>query len=103
MHNRDTVANYFAWQAELFKHHARGTIVDHGSGTGGLANALIDAGYGSRVVALEPDSQLSAVLREWFAGVQRASVSEGTIEHYSEQTGHRAWIWSCPERDRAHR
>lgn len=87
MHNRDTVANYFAWQADLFKHHARGTIVDHGSGTGGLANALLDAGYGQRVVAVEPDPQLSAVLRERFAGEPRASVTQGTLEQYLEQHG----------------
>jgi SAM-dependent methyltransferase len=87
MHNRDTVANYFAWQAELFKDYARGAIIDHGSGTGGLANALMHAGYGTSVVAVEPDKQLAAVLRQRFADVPGARVSEGTLDDYLAQHG----------------
>jgi SAM-dependent methyltransferase len=81
MHNREEIVNYFAWQAELFEDYARGTIIDHGAGTGGLASALLQAQSGE-VVALEPDPQLVAVLREKFFGHPHASVFAGTLDDY---------------------
>ncbi len=81
MHNRDEIVNYFAWQAELFAGHARGTIIDHGAGTGGLTSALLAAGLG-RVVAVEPDPQLVALLHAKFDHVSDATVSAGTLDDY---------------------
>jgi len=81
MHNRDDIVNYFAWQAELFAGHARGTIIDHGAGTGGLSSALLAAKLGD-VVAVEPDPQLVEVLHAKFDGVAHASVSAGTLDDY---------------------
>jgi SAM-dependent methyltransferase len=81
MHNRDENVNYFAWQVALFASHARGTIIDHGAGTGGLSSALLAAHLGN-VVAVEPDPQLVDVLHAKFDGVPHASVSAGTLDDY---------------------
>ncbi len=81
MHNRDSVVNYFAWQAELFRAHAHGTIIDHGAGTGGLSSALLAAHLGN-VVAVEPDPQLVEVLHAKFDAVADATVSAGTLDDY---------------------
>jgi SAM-dependent methyltransferase len=81
MHNRDEIVNYFAWQADLFAGHARGTIIDHGAGTGGLSSALLAAHLG-QVVAVEPDPQLVAVLHAKFDGVTGVSISPGTLDDY---------------------
>lgn len=78
MHNRDEVRNYFAWQAGLFEGVARGTIIDHGAGTGGLSTALITAGH-DNVIAVEPDPQLVEVLHTKF-GADR--VFAGTLDDY---------------------
>ena len=78
LHNRDDVRNYFAWQAELFETFSRGTIIDHGAGTGGLSTALIDAGH-TDVVAVEPDPQLVDFLHSKF-GTER--VFAGTLDDY---------------------
>jgi SAM-dependent methyltransferase len=86
MHNRDEIVNYFAWQVELFGDYARGTIIDHGAGTGSLAKALIDAHAGT-VVAVEPDPTLVAVLRERFEGVADARVCAGTLDDYLAEHG----------------
>jgi SAM-dependent methyltransferase len=83
MHNRDEVRNYFAWQAALFEQFARGTIVDHGAGTGGLSTALIDAGH-TDVVAVEPDPQLVDFLHSKF-GTER--VFAGTLDDYLAMHG----------------
>ena len=82
MHNREEIVNYFAWQAELFAGHARGTIIDHGAGTGGLSGALVAAHAGDRVIALEPDPQLVEVLHDKFDAVPNASVFAGTLDDY---------------------
>jgi len=81
MHNREEVVNYFAWQVDLFRDFARGTIIDHGAGTGGLSSALVNAGIGS-VVAVEPDPQLVEVLHEKFDNVPTADVFAGTLDDY---------------------
>jgi SAM-dependent methyltransferase len=87
MASRDQAVNYFRWQVELFAGHARGTIIDHGAGTGGLMNALIEAKLGTEVVAVEPDPQLVEVLHGRFDHVAGASVCEGTLDHYLELHG----------------
>jgi SAM-dependent methyltransferase len=87
MTNRDQAVNYFHWQVELFKGHARGVVIDHGAGTGGLMNALLEAHVGTEVVAVEPDPQLVEVLHERFDAVPAASVCEGTLDHYLELHG----------------
>ena len=81
MHSRDEIVNYFAWQALLFKGYARGTIIDHGAGTGGLSAALLAAGAG-KVVAVEPDPQLVDVLHAKFDANPEASVFQGTLDDY---------------------
>jgi 2-polyprenyl-3-methyl-5-hydroxy-6-metoxy-1,4-benzoquinol methylase len=81
MHNRDEIQNYFAWQAELFAGHARGTIIDHGAGTGGLTSALLAAKLG-HVVAVEPDPQLVEVLHAKLDAVAEATVCAGTLDDY---------------------
>ncbi|MEO8702107.1 MAG: methyltransferase [Kofleriaceae bacterium] len=81
MATRDEVTNYFDWQVSLFRDIARGTIIDHGAGTGGLSHALLAAKSG-KVVALEPDSQLLEVLRERFDSNPAASVFAGTLDDY---------------------
>lgn len=86
MHNRDDIVNYFAWQVELFKGYARGTIIDHGAGTGGLSGALLAANAGT-VVALEPDPQLVDVLHDKFDAVPGASVFAGTLDDYLARHG----------------
>lgn len=86
MHNREEAVNYFAWQVDLFKDHTRGTIIDHGAGTGGLSNALLAASAGD-VIALEPDPQLVEVLREKFGSTPHASVFAGTLDDYLAANG----------------
>jgi SAM-dependent methyltransferase len=81
MQSRDEAVNYFAWQAELFAGYARGTIIDHGAGTGGLASALLAANAGE-VCAVEPDPQLVDVLRDKFGGRPHATVFPGTLDDY---------------------
>jgi len=81
MHSRDEIVNYFAWQALLFKGYARGTIIDHGAGTGGLSAALLAARAGS-VVAVEPDPQLVEVLHAKLDAVPEADVFQGTLDDY---------------------
>lgn len=81
MHNREEFQNYFAWQVELFKDFARGTIIDHGSGTGGLSSALLASNAG-KVIAVEPDSQLVEVLHEKFHNQANATVFAGTLDDY---------------------
>lgn len=92
MHNRDDIVNYFAWQVDLFKGYARGTIIDHGAGTGGLSGALLAANAGRsaiahRIVALEPDPQLVDVLHQKFDNVPAASVFAGTLDDYLAANG----------------
>lgn len=86
MHNRDDIVNYFAWQVDLFKGYARGTIIDHGAGTGGLSGALLAANAGT-VVALEPDPQLVEVLHDKFDATPSASVFAGTLDDYLARHG----------------
>lgn len=86
METRDSVVNYFAWQAGLFRDFAVGRVIDHGAGTGGLANALLAAQAGD-VTALEPDPQLVEVLRKRFAEVPHASVFAGTLDDYLAAQG----------------
>jgi SAM-dependent methyltransferase len=86
MHNRDDIVNYFAWQVELFRGYARGTIIDHGAGTGSLTSALLAARAGN-VVAIEPDPQLVDVLHEKFDAVPEATVCRGTLDDYLESHG----------------
>lgn len=81
MHNREEFVNYFAWQVELFKDFARGTIIDHGAGTGGLSGALLAANAGN-VIAVEPDPQLVALLHDKFDAHEKASVFAGTLDDY---------------------
>jgi predicted RNA methylase len=83
MHNRDEIRNYFAWQAALFEPIARGTIIDHGAGTGGLSTALLGAGHRD-VVSVEPDPQLVDVLNDKF-GPER--VFSGTLDDYLAKHG----------------
>jgi SAM-dependent methyltransferase len=78
MHNRDQVRNYFAWQVALFEGVTRGTIVDHGAGTGALSTALLAAGHRD-VLAVEPDPELLDVLRGRL-GAER--VFGGTLDDY---------------------
>lgn len=86
MHNREEIVNYFVWQAELFAHFARGTIIDHGAGTGGLSGALLAANAGN-VIAVEPDPQLVQVLHEKFNSNPSASVFAGTLDDYLAKYG----------------
>lgn len=81
MQSRDSFVNYFAWQVDLFKDFAHGTVIDHGAGTGGLSGALIAANAGN-VVAVEPDPQLVEVLHEKFDAVPNAKVFAGTLDDY---------------------
>jgi SAM-dependent methyltransferase len=82
MTNRDLAVNYFKWQVQLFKGYTRGTIIDHGAGTGGLTNALLAAHAGTEVIAVEPDPQLVEVLHERFDRTPEASVCNGTLDDY---------------------
>lgn len=81
MHNRDDAVNYFAWQAELFAPIARGRIVDHGAGTGGLTAALLDAGA-KEIIAVEPDPDLVAFLERRFERRPEVTVLAGTLDDY---------------------
>jgi SAM-dependent methyltransferase len=87
MTNRDLAVNYFRWQAQLFQGYTRGTIIDHGAGTGGLTNALLAAHAGTEIVAVEPDPQLVEVLHERFDHIASASVCAGTLDDYLAQHG----------------
>ncbi len=89
MENRDEATNYFAWQAELFKDHVKGTVIDHGAGTGGLTSAIHALGV-PKLVALEPDPQLTAVLRTKFppeGPTANVQVFEGTLDDYAAKAG----------------
>ncbi len=86
MTNRDEVTNYFAWQADLFRPYARGSVIDHGAGTGGLSSAMLGLDISS-LVALEPDPQLTAILREKFAARANVRVFEGTLDGFIEEGG----------------
>lgn len=87
METRDEAVNYFAWQADLFRDIAlRGRVIDHGAGTGGLTNALLEAGARD-VVALEPDPQLTEVLQRKFDGRDEVQVVCGTLDDYLAQHG----------------
>jgi trans-aconitate methyltransferase len=57
------------------------TLLDVGAGTG-VATRELFASYGSRVVALEPGSQLAAIARAALASEPRASLVESTFESY---------------------
>jgi SAM-dependent methyltransferase len=86
MHSRDEAVNYFAWQAGLFREIARGRIIDHGAGTGGLAGAMLAAGA-REVVALDPDPLLVAAMRERFVDRGEVSVFAGTLDDYLATNG----------------
>lgn len=81
MQTRDEIVHYFQWQASLFADHARGTIIDHGAGTGGLSSALLAAGA-EDVVAVEPDPQLVEVLHARFDANPKARVMAGTLDDF---------------------
>jgi SAM-dependent methyltransferase len=87
MANRDEIQNYFSWIVSLFRTHARGSVIDHGAGTGGLSAGLLAAGLGERVIAVEPDPQLVDFLHERFAGQARAEVFPGTLDDYIASHG----------------
>jgi SAM-dependent methyltransferase len=82
MTNRLEARNYFAWQAEMFRAWARGVVIDHGAGTGGLSAAMLDLGV-ARLIAIEPDPQLAALLRETFGARSDVQVMETTLEDYA--------------------
>jgi SAM-dependent methyltransferase len=86
MESRDEARNYFAWQADMFRPYARGTVIDHGAGTGGLSSAMLELPISS-LVALEPDPQLTAVLRHKFDARPDVRVFEGTLDGYIEEAG----------------
>ena len=86
MTNRDDIVNYFTWVVKLFQGYVRGTIIDHGAGTGSLSAALLGAHAGS-VIAVEPDPQLVEVLHERFDANPDATVFAGTLDDYIARHG----------------
>ena len=86
MSNRDDIVNYFTWVVALFKGYARGTIIDHGAGTGSLSAALLAAKAGS-VIAVEPDPQLVEMLHEKLDATPGATVFPGTLDDYIADHG----------------
>jgi SAM-dependent methyltransferase len=86
MESRNEAVNYFAWQADLFRDIARGRVIDHGAGSGGLTGALLDAGCHD-VVAVEPDPDLIAALEKKFAGRTGIQVFPGTLDDYLAKFG----------------
>jgi SAM-dependent methyltransferase len=86
METRNEAVNYFAWQADIFREIARGRIIDHGAGAGGLSIALLDAGARD-VVALEPDASLVSRLHQNLADRTGVRVFRGTLDDYLAEHG----------------
>lgn len=84
--HRDRIENYFAWLAGLFAPHFRGTVLDHGAGTGALSDALLAAGVGP-LIALEPDPTLCGVLEAKYRDQPRLRVFPGTLDEYLKAAG----------------
>ncbi|HTA88768.1 MAG TPA: methyltransferase domain-containing protein [Polyangiaceae bacterium] len=82
--HRDSIQNYFAWQARQFA--ASGKVLDHGAGSGALAVALLRQGVRS-LVALEPEAELAGQMRARFAGEPSVEVFQGTAEDYLKHAG----------------
>lgn len=83
--SRDEAPRYFAWMADLFAEAIAGDVLDHGAGTGALtARLLLRA---RRVVALEPEATLCALLSERFRSEPKLEVLRGTIETYLDERG----------------
>jgi SAM-dependent methyltransferase len=86
MDTRNEAVNYFAWQARLFRDIARGRVIDHGAGVGGLSIALLDAGC-LDVIALEPDPLLIEPLRKNISGRPHIDIFTGTLDDYLTEFG----------------
>jgi SAM-dependent methyltransferase len=82
---RDELRGYFGWLAELFGDALRGTVLDHGAGTGALSEAL--ERRAERVFALEPEPVLFAQLERRFARSAKVTPLCGTIEAYLNEQG----------------
>jgi SAM-dependent methyltransferase len=79
--------NYYAWLASCYAPHLGGRVLEHGSGTGLLSQAMLDGAAARRFVLTEPEAHLVDLLRERFRGRSEVEVFLGTIESYYERTG----------------
>ncbi len=78
--------NYYAWLTDTFAPYLRGTVIEHGSGSGTLASALLAGGIRPLILS-EPNEKLAEVLIKKFETQEGVSIFRGTLEHYLERVG----------------
>jgi len=78
--------NYYAWLSDTFAPYLRGTVIEHGSGRGTLASALLTGGVRPLILS-EPNEKLAAVLAKKFETQEGVTVFQGTLEHYLARVG----------------
>ena len=88
MSGRDEARGYFEWIVGLFGDALRGDVLDHGAGTGMLAERL--AARKNHVIALEPEAVLFDGLKERFATTPNVTLVHGTIDDYLARYGERS-------------
>jgi SAM-dependent methyltransferase len=77
--------NYYDWLSRVFAPQMRGTIVEHGAGTGLLSERLRRQ-YRARLVLVEPDAALHPALAARFTDPD-TEVFPGTIEELQQRRG----------------
>lgn len=78
--------NYYAWLTDTFVPYLRGTVMEHGAGSGTLAAALLDSGV-TPIILNEPNEKLAAVLAQRFDTRKDVSIFQGTLDDYLAHVG----------------
>jgi SAM-dependent methyltransferase len=78
--------NYYRWILDAFAPHLGGCVVEVGAGVGTFSRLILDEASPSRLVLVEPATNLAPLLRSRFAGDPRVDVVHGYLEDVPPST-----------------
>lgn len=78
--------NYYAWLTATFVPYLHGAVLEHGTGSGTLATALLDAGV-SPLVLTEPNDRFVSMLEHRFTDREDVAIFHGTLDDYLARNG----------------
>jgi SAM-dependent methyltransferase len=77
--------NFYDWLGRTFGPHLRGTVVEHGAGTG-LMSERVRARHSGPLILVEPEAALQELLRSRLGGPE-TEIFGGTIEAMQQERG----------------